>query len=100
MVAEAYFLKLMTGVILPGSGGKEFKSGGGNIDFRWPISDLVRRVAGFCREGWKAVFIVKNKFCKLRRRCGELLKVPVVDHLIISEESYYSFEEHSLPAEL
>jgi DNA repair protein RadC len=33
-------------------------------------------------------------------QCGELLHVPVADHLIISEKSYYSFEENGLLAEL
>ena len=33
-------------------------------------------------------------------QCGGLLHVPVADHLIISEKSYYSFEENGLLAEL
>ena len=33
-------------------------------------------------------------------QCGELLHVPVQDHLIISEKTYYSFEENGLLAEL
>ena len=33
-------------------------------------------------------------------QCGELLHVPVADHLIISEKSYYSFEENGLLTEL
>lgn len=33
-------------------------------------------------------------------QCGEILHVPLVDHLIISEKTYYSFEENGLLAEL
>jgi DNA repair protein RadC len=33
-------------------------------------------------------------------QCGELLHVPVLDHLIISEKTYYSFEDNGLLAEL
>ena len=33
-------------------------------------------------------------------QCGELLHVPLADHLIISEKTYYSFEENGLLAGL